>query len=175
MLYIFFLFLKSFPWAPAFCRVSPTRANMMLTQEAQSECQKPQENSSIYQCDAYTHGKGDLIRAITISLNLYFFHIGHKHPYGIKMSHLPSTTLLPQTPEDSISPSTLQESLLLEQGFAEMQGRFILKPRHPAQNEQGRGEPLPFLQVSSLGSCLHSCPQIEDTELTLSVGGGEEQ
>ncbi|XP_064439972.1 rho GTPase-activating protein 20-like [Mirounga angustirostris] len=63
---------------------------------------------------------------------------GHKHPYGIKMSHLPSTTLLPQTPEDSISPSTLQESLLLEQGFAEMQGRFILKPRHPAQNEQGR-------------------------------------
>lgn len=148
---------------------------MMLTQEAQSECQKPQENSSIYQCDAYTHGKGDLIRAITISLNLYFFHIGHKHPYGIKMSHLPSTTLLPQTPEDSISPSTLQESLLLEQGFAEMQGRFILKPRHPAQNEQGRGEPLPFLQVSPLGSCLHSCPQIEDTELTLSVGGGEEQ
>ncbi|XP_064440086.1 rho GTPase-activating protein 20-like, partial [Mirounga angustirostris] len=63
---------------------------------------------------------------------------GHKHPYGIKMSHLPSTTLLPQTPEDSISPSTLQESLLLEQGFAEMQGQFILKPRHPTQNEQGR-------------------------------------
>ncbi|XP_034884820.1 rho GTPase-activating protein 20-like isoform X2 [Mirounga leonina] len=54
------------------------------------------------------------------------------------MSHLPSTTLLPQTPEDSISPSTLQESLLLEQGFAEMQGQFILKPRHPTQNEQGR-------------------------------------
>nr|XP_012418242.1 PREDICTED: rho GTPase-activating protein 20-like [Odobenus rosmarus divergens] len=64
--------------------------------------------------------------------------IGHEHPYVIKMSHLPSTTLLPQTPEDSISPSTLQESLLLEQGFAEMQGHLILKPRHPTQNKQGR-------------------------------------
>ncbi|XP_034507102.1 rho GTPase-activating protein 20-like [Ailuropoda melanoleuca] len=64
--------------------------------------------------------------------------IGHEHPYGIKMSHLPSTTLLPQTPEDSNSPSTLQESLLLEQGIAEMQGQFILKPRHLTQNQQGR-------------------------------------
>ncbi|XP_057166212.1 rho GTPase-activating protein 20-like [Ursus arctos] len=64
--------------------------------------------------------------------------IGHEHPYGIKMSHLPSTTLLPQTPEDSISPSTLQESPLLEQDIAEMQGQFILKPRHLTQNQQGR-------------------------------------
>ncbi|EFB23679.1 hypothetical protein PANDA_022158, partial [Ailuropoda melanoleuca] len=73
-----------------------------------------------------------------ITTESIFFHIGHEHPYGIKMSHLPSTTLLPQTPEDSNSPSTLQESLLLEQGIAEMQGQFILKPRHLTQNQQGR-------------------------------------
>lgn len=55
----FFLFLKSFPWAPAFCSVSPTGANMMLTQEAQPFfIQKPQKNNSIYQCDAHTHGEG---------------------------------------------------------------------------------------------------------------------
>ncbi|XP_045853360.1 rho GTPase-activating protein 20-like [Meles meles] len=63
--------------------------------------------------------------------------IGHEHPYGIKMSHLPSTTLLPQTSEDSTSPSTAQESLL-ELRFTEVQGQFILKSRHPTQNEQER-------------------------------------
>ncbi|XP_049487064.1 rho GTPase-activating protein 20-like [Panthera uncia] len=65
--------------------------------------------------------------------------IGHEHPYGIKMSHLPSTPRLPQGPEASISPSTLQEPLLPKEGFPEMQGQFILKPRHPVQNQQGKG------------------------------------
>ncbi|XP_072613332.1 rho GTPase-activating protein 20-like [Vulpes vulpes] len=64
--------------------------------------------------------------------------IGHEHPYGIKMSHLPSTKALPKEAEDSISPSPTQESLLLEQKITEMQIHFILKPRHPAQNKQGR-------------------------------------
>ncbi|CAK7317002.1 Rho GTPase-activating protein 20 [Vulpes lagopus] len=76
--------------------------------------------------------------AITISLNIQiFFHTGHEHPYGIKMSHIPSTKPLPKEPEDSISPSTTQESLL-EQKITEMQIQFMLKPRHPAQNKQGR-------------------------------------
>ncbi|XP_072613329.1 rho GTPase-activating protein 20-like [Vulpes vulpes] len=64
--------------------------------------------------------------------------IGHEHPYGIKMSHLPSTKALPKEAEDSISPSPTQEALLLEQKITEMQIHFILKPRHPAQNKQGR-------------------------------------
>ncbi|KAM8948384.1 rho GTPase-activating protein 20-like isoform 1-T1 [Lycaon pictus] len=64
--------------------------------------------------------------------------IGHEHPYGIKMSHLPSTKLLPKEPEDSTSPSTTQESLLLEQRITEMQSQLILKPRHRAQSKQGR-------------------------------------
>ncbi|XP_039109745.1 rho GTPase-activating protein 20-like isoform X1 [Hyaena hyaena] len=64
--------------------------------------------------------------------------IGHEHPYGIKMSHLPSTLLLPQGPEPSIDPSTYWEPLLPNEGFPEMQGQFILKPRHPVQNQQGR-------------------------------------
>ncbi|XP_072601219.1 rho GTPase-activating protein 20-like [Vulpes vulpes] len=63
--------------------------------------------------------------------------IGHEHPYGIQMSHLPSTKALPKEAEDSISPSPTQESLLLEK-ITEMQIHFILKPRHPAQNKQGR-------------------------------------
>ncbi|XP_048963932.1 rho GTPase-activating protein 20-like isoform X2 [Canis lupus dingo] len=63
---------------------------------------------------------------------------GHEHPYGIKMSHLPSTKLLPKEAEDSVSPSPTQESLLLEQKITDMQIHFILKPRHPAQNKQGR-------------------------------------
>eukprot|EP00071_Canis_lupus_P035594 XP_022269151.1 rho GTPase-activating protein 20-like isoform X4 [Canis lupus familiaris] len=66
--------------------------------------------------------------------------IGHEHPYGIKMSHIPSTKPLSKEPEDSISPSTTQESLLLEQKIIEMQIQFMLKPRHPAQNKQGRGQ-----------------------------------
>ena len=95
--------------------------------------------------------------AITISLNIQVsFHTGHEHPYGIKMSHLPSTKLLPKEAEDSVSPSPTQESLLLEQKITDVQIHFILKPRHPAQNKQGRGEPLAFLQVPSLGSCLHA-------------------
>lgn len=108
-----------------------------------------------------------LMTAITINLNLYIyiFHLGHEHP---------SITLLPQTPEDSTSSSTLQESLL-EQKFTNVQDQFILKPRQPTQNEQERGESPPFLQVPSLDLCLHSWPQIHDTELTLSVGTGEEQ
>ncbi|CAD7670245.1 unnamed protein product [Nyctereutes procyonoides] len=73
--------------------------------------------------------------------------IGHEYPYGIKMSHLPSTKLLPKEPEDSISPSTTQESLLLEQRITEMQSQFILKPRHPAQNKQGRGQKI--MQISA--------------------------
>nr|XP_035930352.1 rho GTPase-activating protein 20-like isoform X3 [Halichoerus grypus] len=91
--------------------------------------------------------------------------IGHEDPYGIKMSHLPSTTLLPQTPEDSISPSTLQESLLLEQGFAEMQGQFILKPRHPTQNEQGRDPGRKTVKRRSFRDwvcCLGSSPSREN-------------
>ncbi|KAM8928276.1 rho GTPase-activating protein 20-like isoform 2-T7 [Lycaon pictus] len=64
--------------------------------------------------------------------------IGHEHPYGIKMSHLPSTKPLPKEAEDSVSPSPTQESLLLEQKITDMQIHFILKPRHPAQNKQGR-------------------------------------
>ncbi|KAF0885336.1 RHG20 protein, partial [Crocuta crocuta] len=66
--------------------------------------------------------------------------IGHEHPYGIKMSHLPSTLLLPQGPEPSIYPSTYWEPLLPNEGFPEMQVQFILKPRHPVQNQQGRGQ-----------------------------------
>ncbi|XP_070132105.1 rho GTPase-activating protein 20-like isoform X3 [Equus caballus] len=54
---------------------------------------------------------------------------GHEHPYGIKMSHRPATGLLPQGPEDS----TFQES-------PDTQGQFILKPRHPARNQQRKGQ-----------------------------------
>ncbi|XP_038444961.1 uncharacterized protein LOC119878403 isoform X1 [Canis lupus familiaris] len=64
--------------------------------------------------------------------------IGHEHPYGIKMSHLPSTKPLPKEAEDSVSPSPTQESLLLEQKITDVQIHFILKPRHPAQNKQER-------------------------------------
>ncbi|XP_048952178.1 rho GTPase-activating protein 20-like [Canis lupus dingo] len=63
------------------------------------------------------------------------------------MSHLPSTKLLPKEPEDSISPSTTQESLLLEQRITEMQSQFILKPRHPAQNKQGRDSGQKIMQI----------------------------
>ncbi|XP_029807072.1 rho GTPase-activating protein 20-like [Suricata suricatta] len=73
-------------------------------------------------------GKGEAPRPLT----------GHEHPYGIKMSHLPSAPLLPQGPEASISPSTCQEPLFPNDRFPEMQDQFILKPRHPVQNQQGR-------------------------------------
>ncbi|XP_070465321.1 rho GTPase-activating protein 20-like isoform X3 [Equus przewalskii] len=54
---------------------------------------------------------------------------GHEHPYIIKMSHRPATGLLPQGPEGS----TFQES-------PDTQGQFILKPRHPARNQQRKGQ-----------------------------------
>lgn len=171
----FFLFKISFPWAPAFCRVSPMRMHMMCTQEAQPFLSRSPRRRAAYASVMHASTVRWVWGQPSPTTWIYFFHIGHEHPYGIKMSHLPSTTLLPQTPEDSKSPSTLQESLLLEQGITEMQGQFILKPRHLTQNQQGRGEPLPLLQVPSLGSCLHPWPQIHGTELILSVGGGEEQ
>ncbi|XP_023404283.2 rho GTPase-activating protein 20-like [Loxodonta africana] len=62
--------------------------------------------------------------------------IGHEHPYGIIMSHLQATALLPHRLRGSISPSTLQEPFLLEQPFSEMGGPFILKPRHPLRSQQ---------------------------------------
>nr|XP_055189504.1 rho GTPase-activating protein 20-like isoform X2 [Nyctereutes procyonoides]XP_055189505.1 rho GTPase-activating protein 20-like isoform X2 [Nyctereutes procyonoides]XP_055189506.1 rho GTPase-activating protein 20-like isoform X2 [Nyctereutes procyonoides] len=77
--------------------------------------------------------------------------IGHEHPYGIKMSHLPSTKLLPKEPEDSISPSTTQESLL-EQKITEMQIQFMLKPRHPAQNKQGKDSGQKTTKSSAFGN-----------------------
>ncbi|EPY72443.1 hypothetical protein CB1_006122001 [Camelus ferus] len=49
-------------------------------------------------------------------------------------------------PEDSASPSALLEAILLEKRSPEIQGQFILKPRHPARSQQRRGEPLPFLR-----------------------------
>ncbi|XP_036114775.1 rho GTPase-activating protein 20 [Molossus molossus] len=54
--------------------------------------------------------------------------IGHEYPYGIKMSHLRDTALLTQEPEDSTSPSNLQEPFLMEQLPREMQCQFTLKP-----------------------------------------------
>ncbi|XP_049743003.1 rho GTPase-activating protein 20-like [Elephas maximus indicus] len=62
--------------------------------------------------------------------------IGHEHPYGIKMSHLQATALLPHRLRGSISPSTLQEPFLLEQPFPEMGGPFILKPRRPLRSQE---------------------------------------
>ncbi|XP_057358559.1 rho GTPase-activating protein 20-like [Manis pentadactyla] len=44
--------------------------------------------------------------------------IGHEHPYGVKMSHLPAP-FVPQELQDAIFP-------------------FILKPRQLARNQQGR-------------------------------------
>ncbi|XP_057576697.1 rho GTPase-activating protein 20-like [Hippopotamus amphibius kiboko] len=61
--------------------------------------------------------------------------IGHEHPYGIKMSHLPATVLLQRGSEDSTSPSALQEAFPLQQESQEIQGRFILKPKHTARNQ----------------------------------------
>ncbi|XP_057560627.1 rho GTPase-activating protein 20-like, partial [Hippopotamus amphibius kiboko] len=61
--------------------------------------------------------------------------IGHEYPYGIKMSHLPATVLLQQGSEDSTSPSALQEAFPLQQESQEIQGRFILKPKHTARNQ----------------------------------------
>ncbi|XP_072827011.1 rho GTPase-activating protein 20-like [Vicugna pacos] len=66
--------------------------------------------------------------------------IGHEHPYGIKMSHLQTTALLPQELEDSTSPP-LQEDFLLEKRCPEVPGQFNLKPRHPARSQQGRDPP----------------------------------
>ena len=70
------------------------------------------------------------------------------------MRDVPDTGLLQQGLEGSISGSALQEALL--EGPEEIQEQFILKPRHSATNQawkqQGKGEPLPFLQVASLGS-----------------------
>ncbi|XP_049743002.1 rho GTPase-activating protein 20-like [Elephas maximus indicus] len=62
--------------------------------------------------------------------------IGHEHPYGIIMSHLQATALLPHRLRGSISPSTLQESVLLEQPFPEMGGPFVLKPRRPLRSQE---------------------------------------
>ena len=66
--------------------------------------------------------------------------------------------LLQQGLEDSTSASALQEDFL--EGSQEIQDQFILKPKHSAKNQarnqQGKGEPLPFLQVASLGSRLYS-------------------
>nr|XP_044622513.1 rho GTPase-activating protein 20-like [Equus asinus] len=81
---------------------------------------------------------------------------GHEHPYGIKMSHLPATGLLPQGPEDSI----FQES-------RGTQGQFILKPRHPDRNQQRKGEPLP--SGKRLLSAQVSTSQTHDTELIFHV------
>ncbi|XP_072810355.1 rho GTPase-activating protein 20-like [Vicugna pacos] len=64
---------------------------------------------------------------------------GHEHPHGIKISHLPATALLPQGLEDSTSPSALLEAILLEKRSPEIQGQFVLKPRHPARSQQRRG------------------------------------
>uniref|UniRef100_F1S1S8 Uncharacterized protein n=1 Tax=Sus scrofa TaxID=9823 RepID=F1S1S8_PIG len=61
--------------------------------------------------------------------------IGHEHPYGIKMNHLPASVLMPQGPEDSTSPSAFQEGFLLEQGSPENQGQFILKPRNQQERD----------------------------------------
>ncbi|XP_064142333.1 rho GTPase-activating protein 20-like [Loxodonta africana] len=62
--------------------------------------------------------------------------IGHEHPYGIKMSHLQATALLPHRLRGCISPSTLQEPFLLEEPFPEMGGPFVLKPRRPLRNQE---------------------------------------
>ena len=74
------------------------------------------------------------------------------------MSHVPATGLLQQGLEDSTSASALQEDFL--EGSQEIKDQFILKPKHSAKNQarnqQGKGEPLPFLQVASLGSRLYS-------------------
>ncbi|XP_055443529.1 rho GTPase-activating protein 20-like [Bubalus kerabau] len=71
---------------------------------------------------------------------------------------LTGTGLLQQELEGSTSASALQEAFL--EGPQEIQDQFILKPRHSARNQarnqRGKGEPLPFLQVASLGSCLYS-------------------
>ncbi|KAB1275938.1 Rho GTPase-activating protein 20 [Camelus dromedarius] len=89
-----------------------------------------------------------LTTPIASSLNLYllYLHTGHEHPHSIKISHLPATALLPQGPEDSASPSALLEAILLEKRSPEIQGQFVLKPRHPARSQQRRGEPLPLLR-----------------------------
>ncbi|XP_070115801.1 rho GTPase-activating protein 20-like isoform X2 [Equus caballus] len=66
---------------------------------------------------------------------------GHEHPYGIKMSHLPATGLLPQGPEDS----TFQES-------PGTQGQFILKPRHPARNQQRKESGQKSVRMNFMGN-----------------------
>ncbi|XP_006833873.1 PREDICTED: rho GTPase-activating protein 20 [Chrysochloris asiatica] len=62
--------------------------------------------------------------------------IGHEYPYGIKMSHLRDTVLLTQGSKDSSTPSSLQESFLMEQLPREMQCQFILKPSRLATAQQ---------------------------------------
>ena len=88
------------------------------------------------------------------------------------MSCIPATGLLQQQLEGSTSASALQEAFL--EGPQELQDQFILKPRHSARNQarkqQGKGEPLPFLQVASLGSCLYSWKQTVDVQTVLHVG-----
>ncbi|XP_049741410.1 rho GTPase-activating protein 20-like [Elephas maximus indicus] len=61
---------------------------------------------------------------------------GHEHPDGIKMSHIQATALVPHRPRSSTSPSTLQEPFLLEQLLSEMEGYFVLKPRHPLRGQE---------------------------------------
>ncbi|XP_057560608.1 rho GTPase-activating protein 20-like [Hippopotamus amphibius kiboko] len=51
------------------------------------------------------------------------------------MSHLPATVLLQRGSEDSTSPSALQEAFPLQQESQEIQGWFILKPKHTARNQ----------------------------------------
>lgn len=127
-----------------------------------------------HQCGTLANGKVGLITPITIGLNLYldFLHIGHEHPYGIKMSAVPATGLLQQGLEDCTSASALQEAFL--EGPQEIQDQLILKPKHSARNEarnqQEKGEPLPFLQVASLGSCFYSWKQTLDVQPVLHVG-----
>ncbi|ELW62619.1 Rho GTPase-activating protein 20 [Tupaia chinensis] len=64
---------------------------------------------------------------------------GHEHPYGIKTSHLQATALLPQGPECTTSPPTLQEPFL-KQPSPDMEDQFILKARCPARGQQRNTE-----------------------------------
>ncbi|XP_032332199.1 uncharacterized protein LOC106730970 [Camelus ferus] len=95
---------------------------------------------------------------------------GHEHPHSIKISHLPATALLPQGPEDSASPSALLEAILLEKRSPEIQGQFVLKPRHPARSQQRRGEPLPFLRCLLLAHI--SAPDTKLMHRAASLCGG---
>ncbi|XP_073897797.1 rho GTPase-activating protein 20-like isoform X2 [Castor canadensis] len=80
--------------------------------------------------------------------------LGHECPYAIKMNYLGEKAFMPQRPS-KLTSQTFQEPIQ-EQVSPDLKGQFFLGPRHPNKGKHESNEYLPFLEVPSHSSHLHS-------------------